>query len=137
MKQGVKYNIEATKTNGEPRAPKNIAYKFVCQCRFLVKDKLPISLQEWKEPSKPCPDLTFVDDRAKKALWEDLMKHFTLPDHFTAVDVEKVKVAALRKMAVAFNNHKKTVWVAYVKGGKKTPEFTEHWRSKEITGQIS
>ena len=62
------------------------------------------------------------------------MEHFTLPDHFTAADVDKVKEAALRKMAIAFNNHKKTVWNNYVKAGKKTPEFkgtlenqSEHW----------
>ena len=36
-------------------------------------------------------------------------------------------------MAIAFNNHKKTVWKDYLKVGKKTPEFKgtlekrEHW----------
>jgi hypothetical protein len=50
------------------------------------------------------------------------MEHFTLPDHFTDAYVQKVKDAALRKMAVAFNNHKKNIWAKY--GGKKTPEFT-------------
>ena len=69
MKEGVKFNTDAIKTNGEPIAPKSIANKFVHQCGVLVKDKLPISLQEWKRPSKPRPDLTFVDERAKKALW--------------------------------------------------------------------
>ena len=38
----------------------------------------------------------------KGLLWETLMEHFTLPDHFTDADVEKVKDAALRKMAIAF-----------------------------------
>src|SRR3989337_3856223 len=51
------------------------------------------------------------------------MSHFTLPDHFTDADVEKVNNAALRKMAIAFNNHKKSIWNKYVEGGKKTPEF--------------
>ena len=120
LKEGVKYNIEAIKPNGEPLAPKKIADKFVRQCAVLVKDQLPISLQEWREPAKPRPDLTFVDDRAKKLLWEALISHFTLPDHFTAENVEKVKNAALRKMAIAFHTHKKTVWENYVKGGKKT-----------------
>ena len=62
------------------------------------------------------------------------MEHFTLPDHFTDADVQKVKDIALRKMAIAFNNHKKTRWTKYIKGGKKTPEFTgtlekqtDHW----------
>ena len=65
LKEGVKYNIEAIKPNGEPLAPKKIADKFVRQCGVLVKDQLPISLQEWREPAKPRPDLTFVDDRQK------------------------------------------------------------------------
>ena len=43
--------------------------------------------------------------------------------NFIAGDVEKVKDAALRNMAIAFNNHKKTIWANYVKGGKKTLEF--------------
>ena len=62
------------------------------------------------------------------------MEHFTLPDHFTKADVEKVKAAALKKMAIAFNTHKKTVWANYVAGGRKTPEFkgtlekqSAHW----------
>ena len=27
-------------------------------------------------------------------------------------------------MAIAFNNHKKTIWADYLKADKKTPEFT-------------
>ena len=67
-------------------------------------------------------------------LWETLMEHFTLPDHFTNADVEKVKDAALRKMAVAFKNHKIREWSKYVNGGRKTPIFegtlenqSAHW----------
>ena len=134
MKEGIKYNIEVIKPNGEPLAPKKIADKFIRRCRVLVKEQLPISLQEWREPAKPRPDLTFVGDRKKVLLWETLMEHFSLPDYFTDADVEKVKDAALRKMAVAFNNHKKRVWKDYVKAGKQTPEFKgtlekarDHW----------
>ena len=29
----------------------------------------------------------------KETLWESLMEHFTLPDHFTDADVQKVKDA--------------------------------------------
>ena len=73
MKDGVKYNIDAIKANGEPITPKNIANKFIRQCGVLVKDQLPISIQEWKKPAKEGPDLTFVDQRAKDQLWESLM----------------------------------------------------------------
>lgn len=75
-----------------------------------------------------------VDDRAKDLLWESLIEHFALPDNFTYADVQKVKAAALRKMAIAFSIHKKKIWAKYVEGGKKTPEFKgtlekqrEHW----------
>ena len=102
LKEGVKYNIEAFKPNGEPLAPKKIADKFVRQCGVLVKDQLPIKLQEWREPAKPRPDVTFDDKNQKDLLWEMLMEHFTLPDHFTDADVEKGKDAALRKMAVSY-----------------------------------
>ena len=134
LKEGVKYNIEAVRPNGEPLAPKKIADKFVRQCGVLVKDQLPIKLQEWREPAKPLPDVTFVDKNQKDLLWDTLMEHFTLPDHFTEADVQKVKDAALRKMAVAFKNHKNREWDKYVKGGKKTPVFegtlenqSAHW----------
>ena len=62
------------------------------------------------------------------------MEHFTLPDFFTDVDVQKVKDAALKKMAIAFNTHKKTVWANYLANERKTPDFKgtlekqrEHW----------
>ena len=51
------------------------------------------------------------------------MEHFTLPDYFTKADVEKVKAAALKKMAIAFNTHKKTVWANYLAAKRKTTEF--------------
>ena len=68
MKEGVKYNIDSIKASGEPLTPKNIANKWTRQCGVLVKDKLPISIQEWKEPKTKLPDVTWVDDRAKQKL---------------------------------------------------------------------
>ena len=134
LKDGVKYHIESIKPSGEPLTPKNIANKWTRQCGVLVKDQLPISIQEWKEPKTKRPDVTWVDDRAKQKLWESLMEHFTLPDYFTDADVQKVKDAALKKMAIAFNTHKKTVWANYLAAERKTPEFKgtlekqrEHW----------
>jgi hypothetical protein len=51
------------------------------------------------------------------------MSHFILPDHLTDADLEKVKKSALKKMAIAFNNHKKNIWAGYDKAGKQTTEF--------------
>ena len=57
----------------KPLAPKKIADKFVRQCGVLVKDQLPIKLQEWRAPAKPRPDVTFVDKNQKDLLWDTLM----------------------------------------------------------------
>ena len=46
LKDGVKYHIESIKPSGEPLMPKNIANKWTRQCGVLVKDQLPISIQE-------------------------------------------------------------------------------------------
>jgi hypothetical protein len=131
---GVKYNIEAIKSNGEPLEPKKNALKFIRQCGVIVRDQIPIFLQEWKKPTTGYPGDTFVDERAKDLLWESLMSHFTLPDHLTDADLAKVRKSALKKMAIAFNNHKKNIWAAYVRAGKQTPEFKgtlekarDHW----------
>src|SRR3954466_16022104 len=78
--------------------------------------------------------MLLLSTRIKKLIWDTLMEHFTLPDHFTEADVQKVKDAAFRKMAVAFKNHKRTTWEKYVKHGRKTPVFegilenqSAHW----------
>ena len=99
-----------------------------------MKDQLPIKLQEWRAPAQPRPDVTFVDKNQKDLLWDTLMEHFTLPDHFTEADVQEVKEAALRMMATAFKNYKNREWNKYVKGGRKTPVFKgtlenqrDHW----------
>ena len=68
---------------------------------------------------------------------------------FSDADVQKVKDAALKKMAIAFNTHKKTVWANYLANERKTPEFTgtlekqrEHWddfvtfRDSEISMEL-
>ena len=52
-------------TDYRTRAGKKIADKFVRQCGVLVKDQLPISLQEWRKPAKPRPNVTFVDENQK------------------------------------------------------------------------
>ena len=123
MQAGIKYNIDAIKENGEPLAPKKNADKFTRQCGVIVRDQIPISVQEWNKPAKGYQGVTFVDGRAKDLLWESLMAHFTLPDHLTDEEREKVKKSALKKMAIAFNNHKKRIWAKYQADGKKTPTF--------------
>ena len=78
--------------------------------------------------------VSFVDERAKDLLWETLMSHFTLPEHLTDAEWEKVKKSALKKMVTQFYNHKKRIWKCYEDAGKQTPKFTgalekakDHW----------
>ena len=118
LQAGVKYNIDAIKSDGKPLEPRMNATKFIRQCGVIIRDQIPISVQLWKKPAKGAPGVTFVDDRAKETLWESLMSHFTLPDHLTDADRAKVKKSTLKKMAIAFNNHKKNIWAAYVKAEK-------------------
>ena len=63
--------------------------------------------------------------------------NFTLPDYFTDADVQKVKDAALKKMAIAFNTHKKIVWANYLAAEMKTPEFKGTLEKQNEPGPLS
>ena len=65
------------------------------------------------------------------------MEHFTLPDYFTDADVQKVKDATLKKMAIAFNTHKKLYGPTTSLQKGRLQNSREHWRSKENTGPLS
>ena len=103
---------------GEPLGPN--AKKFVYQCGYLVRDRLPISAREWKQ-KKDAPHISFVSDRDKNLLWNDLLSHFTLE---TADDdlKELVKKWAMKKMATQFQNWKKRLYNDFIKKSD-TPNF--------------
>ena len=52
LEAGVKYNIDVTSLSGEPVAPASHADKFVAQCRVIVRDQIPISIEEWHKPKE-------------------------------------------------------------------------------------
>ena len=108
LQEGVKFNIDVISLSGEPVAPKSHADKFTRQCGVIVRDQIPISTQEWHKP-KEGRLVSFVDERAKNRLWDTLISHFTLPECLPECEVEKVKQAALRKMAIQFQTWKKNV----------------------------
>ena len=81
MPDGIKYNIDEIKEDGEPIAPKKNADKFIRQCRVIVRDQIPITVQEWNKPKKD-QGVSFVDERAKNTLSDMLMSHFTLSKGF-------------------------------------------------------
>lgn len=141
MAAGEHLIIESVFHNGEPAAPKTAATKFRNQCGVIVRDLIPISVQEWSKPEKEedRPGVTFVADRAKNTLFDKLMTHFTLPpcDNEEQANemLKKVKHWALKKMAEAFNAYKKRLWKEY-QTKKRAPIFKgplekqrQHWPS--------
>jgi len=119
----VKLNLDAFKPNGEPTHPDANAKTFVRQCGVVVRDGVPITMQEWIQPNNPIPGVNYVDTRIKDALWRDLMEHFILPDSLSERQRNKVKEFALHKMADAFQTWKKRLWTEYNARGQKAPEF--------------
>ena len=102
---------------------------FVHQYGVIVRDTVPITTREWNKPGKKRDPAgaSFVDDRARDAMWNSLMTHFTLPfletDELTQQMTRKVKHFALKKMVELFKEWKKRLYHKYALK-KKTPPFT-------------
>lgn len=140
MKTGETYAIEFVSETGKPLQHTS---KFINQCGVVVRDNVPITVQEWKEPKKACIGFSFVDKRTKKDCWRKLMEHFILPPEYNKVDEfgnevpggrqrrRLVKEFALQKMGEAFRNFKKNLTRDYVNKGK-TPDFNgQHEKLKD------
>ena len=74
--------IESVYRSGEPASPVKTATKFTNQCGVIVRDLIPISIEEWNEPAKEDdrPAVSFVSERSKTTLFDKLMNHFSLPE---------------------------------------------------------
>jgi hypothetical protein len=93
----------------------------VSQCEAIVRDNVPIKYREWKgKPSNPY----VVPDSVKDQLWNDVLKHFALPE---GVDPNLVKGWTLMKMATQFQNFKKKLTRDFIKNNR-----TPNW--DKITG---
>ncbi|KAK1611409.1 hypothetical protein QYE76_035082 [Lolium multiflorum] len=135
LKQGVTYTIDVISPTGKPLEPEEAYTKFINQCGVVVRDSVPITVQEWHEPVKARVGSSFVSKRKKKECWRTLMEHFVLPpeynkkDEFGNDDPEGckrrrlVKEFALQKMATTFRTYKKNLAAQYVEKGK-TPDFS-------------
>jgi hypothetical protein len=94
------YNItEVDPNTGEPLLPAANAKKFVNHCGFLVRDRVLISIREWKQ-RKDDSRIPFVSDLEKDLLWQSVLEHFNLPagDDLRGL----VKSWSLKKMATQF-----------------------------------
>nr|TKW22537.1 hypothetical protein SEVIR_4G235100v2 [Setaria viridis] len=106
--------------DGEPIAPHNAKTKLVNQIGFLVRDKIPISFQNWKIleidesiASTSMVPINMVPEREKEMIWEQIKENFT----FESVDEAKVKDWSFQKDAIAFQTYKKNLNEDYIKKG--------------------
>jgi hypothetical protein len=77
LEEHERYRIEEIGEDGKSIAPAAHANKFTRQYRVLVRDNIPITIQEWKK-TKTEP-ISYVRKILKNMLWKKLMANFTLP----------------------------------------------------------
>ena len=110
MSSDEKFEIIQIARDGQPIEPYRTKKAFVAQCGDLVRDKIPISIQQWFKPATEDPEVSYVNDMQKNDLWTELKSNFTLPpenDPEKPVIEPLIKSFALRKMEDLFRNWKK------------------------------
>ena len=135
MSSDEKFEIIAITPDGQPIEPLRTKSAFVAQCRVLVRDKIPISIQQWLKPATEDPEVSYVNDMQKNVLWTELKSNFTLPpedDPEKPVKKQLIKSFALKRMAELFRRWKKEL-NKFVENNE-TPEFKgryekirDHW----------
>ena len=124
MSSDEKFEIIQIARDGQPIESYRTKKAFVAQCGVLVRDKIPISIQQWYKPKNEDPGVSYVNEMQKKNLWTELKSNFTLSledDPEKPVIEPLIKSFALRKMADLFRNWKKDL-NRYVEKNE-TPEF--------------
>ena len=102
-----------------PKGPPEHVKKLANQLGVVVRDHIPISIQRWK--AKDSTDDSYVPDREKDMLWDDIERVFSFPEQ----DKAKVKKWAMTKMAEAFQTMKKNLKKNYLDKGR-TPDFVQY-----------
>ena len=106
--------------------PTKNAFKFIHQCGVVVRDNVPISIQEWAKQKDET--VSYVSDRMKEVLWNKVICHFTLPvfdtPEATKACSDAVQHYSLKKMAEQFNNYKKRLYAQYLDKVQEDPEYT-------------
>ena len=120
---------------GQPIEPLRTKSAFLAQCGVLVRDKIPISIQQWFKPATEDPEVSYVNDMQKNYLWTELKSNFTLaPEDNPENPIKEklIKSFALKRMADLFRRWKKELNRFVDK--KETPEFKgryekirDHW----------
>ena len=110
MSSDERFEITAIARDGEPIEPIRTRKAFSSQCRVLVRDKIPISIQQWYKPKEEDPEVSYVNDMQKEDLWTQLKANFTLlaeEDLEKPVKEQLIKSCALKKMATLFRRWRK------------------------------
>ena len=124
MRSDERFEITAIARDGQPIEPIRTKEAFSAQCGVLVRDKIPISIQQWYKPKEEDPEVSYVNDMQKDDLWTELKTNFTLPleeDPKKPVKEQLIKSFALKRMAELFRRWKKEL-NKFVEN-KETPEF--------------
>ena len=80
MSSDEKFEIIEIAPDGEPIEPIRTRKAFSSQCGVLVRDKIPVSIQEWYKPAKDeDAEVSYVNGMQKEDLWTELKANFTLP----------------------------------------------------------
>jgi hypothetical protein len=88
---------------------KKIKDKYVSQCGAIVRDNMPIHYREWKGKAD---NPHVVPDSVKNLLWDEILKHFTLPE---GVEPANVKRWTLMRMATQFQKFQWQLDKYYIK----------------------
>ena len=105
-----KFEIIEIAPDGEPIEPIRTRKAFSAQCGVLVRDRIPISIQQWYKPKEEDPEVSYVNDMQKADLWTELKANFTLPpeeDPEKPVKEQLIKSCALKKMATLMRRWRK------------------------------
>ena len=80
MSKNKHLTIELVNPVGKPVLPKKNATTFVHQCGVVVRNNVPICIQEWNQPKKEgMENVSYVNKRLKYVLVEKLLANFILP----------------------------------------------------------
>ena len=65
MRSDERFEITATARDGQPIEPIRTKEAFAAQCGVLVRDMIPISIEQWNQPKKEELQVSFVEERHK------------------------------------------------------------------------
>ena len=127
MSSDEKFEIIEIAPDGEPIEPIRTRKAFSSQCGVLVRDKIPISIQQWYKPKEEDPEVSYVNDMQKEDLWTEMKANFSLPpeeDPEKPVKEQLIKSCALKKMATLMRRWR-----------KELNQFVEKKRHTEFIGK--